>query len=190
MVNKYTIYKMIVVSMLCGSASYCGALVFGFKQIKLNPVECKAPHRTLSILVDKNSTHNVRYVVETEDGSFFKEQLNNGVFEELTANHYRIFIINETSNEQRMAAMHIPPVNPVSIISTVITHVTERGATNGSLSIVVTGGTGMYRYELNGIPSNSPDFTNLPPHSYSARVFSSDGSCDMVEVVITEPFES
>ncbi|MEX2590525.1 MAG: T9SS type B sorting domain-containing protein [Chitinophagales bacterium] len=67
------------------------------------------------------------------------------------------------------------------------TDVTCHGADDGTLTLVISGGTPPYSYQGNPLPVDSVTLTNLPPGNYTGSVEDSNGCSFTVNETITEP---
>ncbi len=195
--NKFILYKVLVVGMLCSIGSYSSAAVFGFKRIAITPVGCVSDASGSISIEVINPGNSVKYTIEGVTTDFFKEQENNGVFENLPIDTYEITVStvsNDATVKQIDASVSVLKLAPLTILTTIIHPVTVRGGRNGSISIGVQGGKGPYTYVLssNGttIRSTSPNFNNLPAGLYSISVLGNpDEDCpaDTVTVQVVEP---
>src|SRR5690606_18551769 len=78
--------------------------------------------------------------------------------------------------------------DPIAITSTE-THVTCFGGSDGSISLIATGGNVPYRYSIDGgaTTQTSGSFPNLAAGTYTVWVEDGDGCTETLDVVINEP---
>lgn len=82
------------------------------------------------------------------------------------------------------------PSLALSITGSTLSNVSCFGANNGSVSLLVTGGTPNYSYSWNPSVSNSSIATGLSPLNYSINITDSKGCLVSTTVAITEPLAS
>jgi len=71
------------------------------------------------------------------------------------------------------------------LVASSITNVTCKTATNGSVTVTASGGTGPYTYKMNnGLYQSSATFSNLAPGTYTITVKDSKGATTSITVTI------
>ena len=157
---------------------------------QINVSSCFGNSNAVIDISANGGTGDILYSIDGGN-SFFN---NNGLFENLTAGTYNIFITDENDCLSEYAENPIVIEQPTQItMMTISTNVEGcAGNNNGSISITATGGTGIYTYSIDGginWTSNS-DFEELFAGSYT--VMTKDNheciqSYDDNPLIITEP---
>ncbi len=181
---------MVCVSSICAPSIF--AVQFGFRQIDSIPVGCAGNDGSIVIQVNSNPERDIEYSVREEKSANPVVQLNNGTFTGLSAGNYIVSAEDRTTMENVTALINISPPIPLGITTTLIGHVSQRGRNDGFISVAVRGGKGERTYFLNGVPSQSPNFNNLPAGDYNVTVRSADFTqqgcnVDFVSVTIVQP---
>ena len=80
----------------------------------------------------------------------------------------------------------IQPDAPLTIDSSTIQNISCFGADDGSIDLVVSGGTGAYTYQWsNG--ASSEDLSNLAPGTYTVTITDANGCSTSEQYTVTEP---
>ncbi len=127
-----------------------------------------------------------------DGGSTFVD--NGGLFENLAGGDYNIFIMDDNGCMGEYDMNPVTIAQPVQITMTVTSGDVSgcAGNTDGFISIVAAGGSGVYTYTIDGGAtfSSSPDFTGLAAGSYEVWTMDDLGCMQPYSgnpVVITEP---
>ncbi len=192
MMNNRFLFKVLMVCVSSIGASSMYAVQFGFRQIDSNPVGCAGNDGSIVIQVNSNPNRPILYSVREENSPQPQIQLDNGTFTGLSAGSYTVSAEDRTTGESVTGLITVSPLIPLSITTTLIGHVSQRGRNDGFISVAVRGGKGERTYFLNGVPSSSPNFNNLPAGDYNVTVRSADFTqegcnVDFVLVSIVQP---
>ncbi len=98
---------------------------------------------------------------------------NNGLFTGLRAGNYNI-TVTDSNNCSYRSIFNIDGFDEV-IVELLSSEGTRCGADNGSASFTVTGGSGNFRFFLNGVEVNNSNFENLPSGDFTFKVEDSAG---------------
>ncbi len=79
------------------------------------------------------------------------------------------------------------PEPPVMQLNSTSTQVSCFGRNDGSISINVSGGSGIYNYAWNNIIGNSPSGSALPPGNYSVTATDQNGCTISSQISVSEP---
>ena len=104
----------------------------------------------------------------------------------LSAGNYNILVIDSNGCTKSDSFMITEP--DLLILDTIVNQLICHGDTNGSISISVSGGYGLYDF-LWSNNANDSIITNLGSGAYSVTVYDDNSCSDSLEIVITEPDE-
>jgi len=127
------------------------------------------------------------YVYSIDNGVTYTA---NSTFSNLVSGTYNIYA---KDNNGCIATNFVTLVPPIPLaIATVWTSVSCNGASDGSISVHASGGSGFYLFSLsNGVfisgPQSSTVYTNLAPGMYTVTVTDSYGCTSTISIMITEP---
>ncbi|MEM8998980.1 MAG: thrombospondin type 3 repeat-containing protein [Bacteroidota bacterium] len=114
---------------------------------------------------------------------------SSAIFENLTAGNY-IVRVQDALGQIAMGDM-ITIVEPTPLaVEAIVTEVSCKGVSNGSIEIIASGGTGAYLYGLDADPSTYVQehvLGNLAAGSYVVYVMDAAGCIGTIDVVLTEP---
>jgi gliding motility-associated-like protein len=113
-----------------------------------------------------------------------------GEFTGLTAGSYTVSVTDE-NNCTPVVTSTITINSPANITITNVTAVdaTCQGATDGSVNVTATGGTGTLQYTLNGVTNNTGIFNGLAAGTYTVSVTDANncGPVESTNIIISEP---
>ncbi|SDK60772.1 gliding motility-associated C-terminal domain-containing protein [Catalinimonas alkaloidigena] len=114
---------------------------------------------------------------------------NNNTFSNLTDGTYEVVVRDASGCADTLSDIIITAPNSVQLAQGDVTHVTGcTGNTNGSFSVMATGGTLPYAYSLNGAAFGTDSvFTNLGAGNYSVTIRDQNGCTDVFSISIEEP---
>jgi len=162
-------------------------------------VNIKAPSsNALSVVLvvtQAGCTFNGRINVDAMGGKPpYEYSIDNGlnytssnVFASLFPNTYTIKVrdaeLNTTTNSATISPAYAPSVDAV------ITNVSCKGNSNGSIKVIANGGAGPYQFSLNGgtYYYDTPTFNNLVAGTYTISVMDNNICESKLTVVVTEP---
>ncbi len=110
-----------------------------------------------------------------------------GTFSNLTAGNYTVMVTDEDGCTASSLVVVVDEPGP-AVTSTLSNEVTCYGASNGSITVNITGGTAPIQYSSNGGAfQTSNTFNNLFAGNYVIIVRDANGCTDQVNVAIGEP---
>jgi hypothetical protein len=111
---------------------------------------------------------------------------NSGNFENLGVGTY-IINVQDQNNCTTSASHSIVALYPRLEIHTTVSHVSCFGGNDGSITAMVTGGSGPFQYQWQPIAANAPVITNLLPGEYRLAVADTKGCTITTTTSITGP---
>ena len=127
-------------------------------------------------------------------GPIYAYKIGNGIFQAsgtfggLTAGNYTITIEDENNCTTTQAVTITQPASAVSASISSQTNVTCYGLTNGSVTVVGSGGTAPYQYKFNnGSYQSSGTYSSLAPGTYTITVKDANDCITNKIVTITQP---
>ncbi|MGB3617882.1 MAG: SprB repeat-containing protein, partial [Catalinimonas sp.] len=110
------------------------------------------------------------------------------VFRNLAAGTYQIVARDAAGCTDTLAGVVIEEQNRLDLQLVSSTAPTCSGETNGSLTVAVSGGAGLYLYQLNGgTPQSTPTFTGLAAGDYEVIVTDGGTCADTLMVTLDGP---
>jgi len=116
-------------------------------------------------------------------------QSSPGVFTELTAGSYIVYVTSGDCDETSVPVTITEPANPLTA-NAIVDNVTCSGSNNGVITIAATGGTGIIKYAISPRLDqffDEPVFENLAPGNYEIIVQDELGCFEVLDVEVTEP---
>ncbi|RMH00911.1 MAG: hypothetical protein D6706_02870, partial [Chloroflexi bacterium] len=109
-----------------------------------------------------------------------------GVFNNLSAGTYTA-LVQDANGCQATTTVTLDNISSITVNVDTVIHVSCYGASDGSFTLSASGGTGPYRYSLNGILfQQSSTFSNLAANTYTVVVKDAAGCEAITQVTINQ----
>ncbi len=146
------------------------------------PINCKRQTGSISI---NGSGGKGSYEFTIDGGANW--QNNAGIFSDLTAGSYSPIVRNADGTCPNGSGTIVFPLYPLepTLTNVDLTHPTDCGAADGTISITATPGTSSPEYSIGGAWQASSNFTGLVQGNYTPMVRNSDGGTCAVGTTVT-----
>ncbi|QFZ55715.1 T9SS type B sorting domain-containing protein [Oceanihabitans sp. IOP_32] len=155
-------------------------------------INCFGESTGVIIATAEGGLGNYVYTLQDENGvdiSPAPVQTSPGVFTNLPAGTYQVYVVSDDCVETSAQTVITQPLQPLQA-NPVVTNVICAGSNNGAMEIVASGGTGQIKYAISPQLNQffeTPVFENLAPSTYQAIAQDELGCFVYFSFDITEP---
>ncbi len=144
---------------------------------------CKGSSDGKIIISATGGTSPLTYSID--GGNFFQ---GSNTFTGLSSGTYNVVVQDANVCRQSGGSFTLSDPSAVSIVSTLFTQPSCNGGSDGTITVLASGGTGSLSYSLNGGPfQSSPKFIGLTAGNYLIIVSDTNGCSATTTVQLTQP---